>query len=82
MKNRKLTVPIPYPFLNLITVVITSKKLNHFINKAIQRDGEKFVFPQIEKQDLKPLIKGLSRHKGLVLVDTKLKDGTEVTVKL
>lgn len=82
MKNRKFTVPVPYSILNLASVVVTSKRLNRLINQAIEKDNEKFVFPQIEKQDLKPLLKGLPMYKGLVLVETKLKDGTEVTVKL
>jgi hypothetical protein len=36
----------------------------------------------LKKDDLKPIIQALSENKGLVLVETKLQDGTEVFVKL
>ncbi|MFJ5715320.1 hypothetical protein [Neobacillus sp. NPDC093127] len=82
VKDKKFTVPVPYPVLNIVSTVITSKRFNRFVNQAIERDGRKFVVPQIERKDLKPLLKALVKHKGLTLVDTKLNDGTEVTVKL
>ncbi|WP_066061816.1 hypothetical protein [Neobacillus soli] len=82
VRDKRFTVPVPYPVLNIVSTVITSKKFNRFVNQAIERDGRKFVVPQIERKDLKPLLKALVKHKGLTLVDTKLNDGTEVTVKL
>ncbi|MEH7353000.1 hypothetical protein V7150_05405 [Neobacillus drentensis] len=82
LNEKKFSIPVPYSVLNLFSFIITSKRVNGFINKAIEKDGSKFIFPQIERKDLMPLLKGLSNHKGLVLVDTKLKDGTEVEVKL
>ncbi len=82
LKDKRFQIPVPYVFLNLISTIITSKSLNHFINKAIEKDGEKFTLPQIERRDLKPLLESLPMYNGLTLIETKLKDGTEVSVKL
>lgn len=80
--NRKFVVPVPYVFLNFISKFITSKKLVRFVNNAIEKDGQKFRIPQMNRKELKPLFKDLSKQKGLVIVETRLKDGTEVTVTL
>lgn len=82
VNNKRFSIPVPYAVLDIVSLLITSKRVNRLINKAIEKDGNKFSFPQIERKDLKPLLRGLSKSKGLVLVDTKLKDGTEVEVKL
>lgn len=82
VKDRKFSIPVPYAVLNLASLIITSKRVNRFINKAIEKDDSKFIFPEIDRKDLKPLLQGLSKYKGLVLVETRLKDGTEVEVKL
>jgi len=82
VNDKKFSILVPYSVLNIFSFIITSKRINGFINKAIEKDGSKFIFPQIERKDLKLLLQGLSNHKGLVLVDTILKDGTEVEVKL
>ncbi|MBS4216106.1 hypothetical protein [Neobacillus rhizophilus] len=82
VKGKSFTVPVPYVVLKLFGSVITSRRFIDFINKSIKKGGEKFVFPKIEKRDLKPLLDGLTKYKGLLLVDTKLKDGTEVTIRL
>ena len=82
VKDKRFTIPVPYAVLNLVSLIITSKRINRFINKAIKKDGKKFIFPEIERKDLKPLLQGLSKHSGVILVETKLKDGTEVEVKL
>lgn len=82
VKDKRIAIPVPYTVLNLVSLIITSKRMNRIINKAIEKDGNKFIFPKIERKDLKPLLKGLSNYKGLILVETKLKDGTEVLVKL
>ncbi|MDN4494457.1 hypothetical protein [Ureibacillus aquaedulcis] len=81
-KDKRLLIPIPYLFLNFATFIITSKWVNRSINKAITKDGSKFFLPEIERSNLKPLLKEISRHSGLILIDTKLKDGTGVKVKL
>ncbi|MDF2859053.1 MAG: hypothetical protein K0Q87_4904 [Neobacillus sp.] len=82
VKNKRFSIPVPYAVLNLASLVITSKRLNRIINKAMEKDGSKFSFPKIDRKDLKPLLQGLSVHRGVILVETKLKDGTEVEVVL
>ncbi|GHI00946.1 hypothetical protein [Neobacillus kokaensis] len=82
VNDRKFSIPVPYAVLNLASLIITSKRVNRFINKAIEKDDSKFIFPDIDRKDLKPFLHELSRYKGLVLVETRLKDGTEVEVKL
>lgn len=82
VKDKQFSIPVPYAFLHLGSLVITSKRMNRLINKAIEKDGSKFIFPEIDRQDLKPLLQGFSKYSGVILVETKLKDGTEVQVKL
>jgi hypothetical protein len=82
VKDKRFSIPVPYAVINLASLVITSKRINRLINKAIEKDGSKFSFPEIDRKDLKPLLQGLSMHRGVILVETKLKDGTEVEVKL
>jgi hypothetical protein len=82
VKDKRFSIPVPYGVLNLVSLIITSKKINRLINKAIEKDGSKFIFPEIERKDLKPLLQGLRKHSGVILVETKLKDGTEVELKL
>ena len=82
VKDKRFSIPVPYAVLNLVSLIITSKRINRLINKAIKKDGSKFTIPEIERRDLKPLLQGMSKHSGVILVETKLKDGTEVEVKL
>ncbi|MFF3023724.1 hypothetical protein ACFVRR_13880 [Gottfriedia sp. NPDC057948] len=82
IEGKRFSIPVPYAVLNLASLIITSNLLNRLINKAIKKNGSKFNFPEIDRKDLKPLLEGLSKNNGLILVDTKLKDGTEVVVRL
>lgn len=82
VEGKRFSIPIPYAVVNLASMIITSKQINRLINKAIKKSDSKFIFPEIEKKDLKPLLQELSKNSGLILVDMKLKDGTEVVVKL
>jgi hypothetical protein len=82
IKERKFSVPVPYSFLSIIGAILTSKSMLRMANKAIEKDGKTFKLPQLEKKDIKPIVQALSDHKGLILVETKLADGTEVLVKL
>ncbi|MEE6450829.1 hypothetical protein RAH41_09670 [Gottfriedia acidiceleris] len=82
IEGKRFSIPVPYVVLNLASVIITSKLLNRLINKAMNKNGSQFKFPEIDRKDLKPLLQGLSKNSGLILVETKLKDGTEVVVKL
>ncbi|MEN8702251.1 hypothetical protein [Bacillus infantis] len=81
-KDKKFSIPVPYVLLNVAGLIVTSKRMNRFINKAIEKDGSKFVFPEIDRKDLKQLLEVISDYRGVTLVDTKLKDGTEVVVRL
>lgn len=58
------------------------------LHKWSNQDHEHNNFPMIpfqailNKQLMKEIINDLSHYKGLVLVDIKMQDGTEVTVRL
>ncbi|GAA0344945.1 hypothetical protein GCM10008967_39230 [Bacillus carboniphilus] len=82
VKDKRFLIPVPYAVLSLASLIITSKRMIRLINKAIEKDGGKFIFPEIERKDLKPLLQGFSKNRGVILVETKMKDGTEVVVKL
>jgi lauroyl/myristoyl acyltransferase len=82
LKNKKFIIPVPYGILTLIGSLLTSKLMMRMANKAIDKNRHSFKLPQLKKDDLKPIIQALSENKGLVLVETKLQDGTEVFVKL
>ncbi|PGS48829.1 hypothetical protein [Bacillus sp. AFS041924] len=82
VEGKRFSIPVPYTVLNLASLIVTSKRINRIINKAIEKNGSKFIMPAIERKDLKPFLQEISKHKGVILVDTKLKDGTEVVVKI
>lgn len=80
---KRFFIPVPYAFLDLFIGLLTSKRILELVNRAIEKKAEKkFQIPYINKNDLKPLIKELSKQKGLMLVETSLKDGTEVSIRL
>jgi hypothetical protein len=81
-KNRNYIIPVPYILLNICGGILTSKLVIKMANRAIEKDGNAFKLPQLDRNDLKPLLQALSVHRGLVLVETKFMDGTEVMVKL
>ncbi|WP_430786930.1 hypothetical protein VBD025_15115 [Virgibacillus flavescens] len=82
LNGKRFMLPIPYTVLNGASLVITSKRLTRLLNKAIAKNGSQFVFPEIERKDLKRLLKEFSKHRGVTLVDMRASDGTEVEVKL
>jgi plasmid replication initiation protein len=85
-KDVRFTIPVPYAILTICNSILSSKFLHQQANKWTKEHFERkkldFTIPQIDKETLKPIIKELKNHKGLVLVDVKAKDGTEVKVKL
>lgn len=85
-KGIRFVLPVPYVFLNIAISIATSKFLQKQINKWTKEEFEKkkvdFTFPLIDKETLKPIVKELKNHKGIVLVDVKAKDGTEVKIRL
>ena len=85
-KDVRFTIPIPYAILNIVISILSSKVLQQNVNKWTKEHFERkkldFTFPLIDKNALKPIIEELKNYKGIVLVDVKAKDGTEVKVKL
>jgi len=85
-KDVRFTVPVPYTVLTIVLSIITSKWIQQQANKwtkaYFDRKNIDFTFPLIDKEMLKPIIKELQNYKGLVLVDVKAQDGTEVKIRL
>lgn len=85
-KDARFSIPVPYVILNMAVSIISSEFLQKSINKWTKEYFEKkkmnFTFPIIDKQLLKPIVKELKNYKGIVLVDIKANDGTEVKIKL
>lgn len=80
---KRFIIPIPYTFLHLFIRILTSKRLLALVNHAIEKKAKKrFQIPYINSDDLKPLLRELSEQRGLLLVETSLKDGTEVSIRL
>jgi len=85
-KEVRFSIPIPYALLNVAISVAFSKFIQKNADKwtkeHFKRKGLNFTFPLIDKRLLKPIVKELKKHKGMVLVDVKAADGTEVRVRL
>lgn len=85
-KDVRFTLPVPYAFLNIAISILSSKFVQQCANKWTKKHFERkkvdFAFPLIDKKTLKPIVKELKNYKGIVLVDVKAKDGTEVKVRL
>ncbi|MCM3453860.1 hypothetical protein M3685_07885 [Heyndrickxia oleronia] len=85
-KDVRFTIPIPYSILNIVISILSSKifqqNLNRWTKEHFERKKLDFTLPLIEKNTLKPIVKELKKYKGIVLVDVKAKDGTEVKVRL
>lgn len=85
-KNIRLSIPVPYVILNIAISILSSKLLQQSLNKWTKEHFERkkidFTFPQIDIETLKPIVKELKNYKGIVLVDVKANDGTEVKVRL
>jgi hypothetical protein len=85
-KDVRLTIPIPYGILNIAISIFCSKLLHKNVNNWTKEHFERkkldFTFPLIDKEELKPIVKELKNQKGIVIVDVKAKNGTEVQVRL
>ncbi|WP_336634583.1 hypothetical protein [Lysinibacillus fusiformis] len=85
-KDVRFTLPVPYAMLDLAIVILSSKLLQKNVNKWTKEYFERkkfdFTFPQIDKKTLKPIVRELKNYKGIVLVDVKAQDGTEVKIRL
>ncbi|WP_053366546.1 hypothetical protein [Bacillus sp. FJAT-27245] len=80
----RFTLPIPFAILNMGISILSSKFFHQHASKWTKKYFETkkldYSFPLIEEKMLKPIVKELKNHKGIVLVDVKAKDGTEVKV--
>ena len=85
-KDVSFSVPVPYMILNIGISILCSKILQQQVNKwsreYITKKKIPYVIPPLDKSALKPIINELKNYKGIVLVDIKAKDGTEVKIKL
>jgi len=85
-KDVRFSIPVPYALLNVAISVAFSKFIQKYVDKwtkeHLKRKELNFTFPIIDKSMLKSIVKELKKHKGMVLVDVKATDGTEVRVKL
>jgi len=85
-KGVYFTIPVPYVFINIAISILCSKLVQQMANKWTKEHFERkkidFTIPLIEKETLKPILNELKTNKGIVLVDVKAQDGTEVKVKL
>ena len=83
VKARRFIIPVPYAFLHLFIRILTSKRILMLVNRVIEKKVKKnFQIPYINRYELKPLLRELSERRGLLLVETSLKDGTEVSIRL
>lgn len=85
-KNVSFSVPVPYIILNLGISILCSKMLQQHVNEWSREYIEKkkipFIIPPLDKSALKCIVDELKNHKGLILVNIKAKDGTEVKIRL
>lgn len=85
-KKVKFSVPVPFMILNIGIAILCSKmlqrKVNEWSREYIEKKKILYVIPPLDKSILKPIIDELKNNKGIVLVDIKVKDGTEVKIKL
>ncbi|WEG10979.1 hypothetical protein PU629_12410 [Pullulanibacillus sp. KACC 23026] len=82
-KGRAFSIPVPYALVNLSIGILTSRGLRAIANRAIEKHGKTtFQIPNINKKDFTPILSELSKQKGLVLVETSMKNGTKVSIKL
>ncbi|MDF1508232.1 hypothetical protein PZE06_08540 [Robertmurraya sp. DFI.2.37] len=85
-KDIRFSIPIPYAILDIGISVLSSKLVQQQLSKRTKTHSEEkkwdYSLPSIEKEMLKPIIRELKNYKGLVLVDIKDKEGTEVHIRL
>ena len=86
--NVKLSIPVPYSILKAGSFILGSKRVHQQLHKWANQDLEQKNIPilpfsaLLNKKLLNEVIDELSNCKGIVLVDAKLQDGTEVIVRL
>ena len=88
-QNLKLNIPIPYAILqagcSLLSSELVLPQLTKWTTQYSDNKSTASFMPlnsKLSKQMIKQTIRELRHHKGLVIVDVKMKDGTEVFVRL
>ncbi|MFS0784266.1 hypothetical protein [Bacillus sp. 1P06AnD] len=85
-KDVRFKIAVPYAMLHIAISILSStflqQKLNNWTKEFFERKKLDFTFPLIDKKTLKPIVMELKKYKGIVLVDVKAKDGTEVKIRL
>ena len=89
-KSNKIAffLPVPYTILKTASSILASKKFHNRMHKWANQDLEHKPIPSalfdtlLNKQLMNEVVRELGNHKGTVLVDAKLHDGTEILVKL
>lgn len=85
-KGRRITIPVPYSILNLGISIISSKKVRSIINEKLQENKKEneivIEFPELDKRELKQLLKVCREYEGFEIVHVKEKSGTEVSITL
>lgn len=84
-KNHSFTIPVPLAVLHASGSILSSEWIWRKVTRQINQHTKHNLnldHPKFLKTHLKQMIKELRYHKGLVLVDIKLKDGTSVMIRL
>ncbi len=84
-KNYSFTIPVPLAVLHASSSILSSETVWRKVSKQINQHTKYTInseHPKFIKPYLKQIIKELKYHRGLVLVDIKLKDGTSVLIRL
>jgi hypothetical protein len=82
------SLPVPYTVLKAASTILASEKFKNQMHKWASQDSEHKHVPAaifdtiLNKQLMNEMIRELGKHKGTVLIDARLHDGTEVMVKL
>lgn len=86
--NYRFFIPVPYSIFSVGCSIVTSNFFWNKINKAIvqQSTNNKSSYLPANnraiRQMLKETIREVKSHRGLVLVEVNLQDGTKVKVTL
>ncbi|GGA48236.1 hypothetical protein [Psychrobacillus lasiicapitis] len=82
----RFSIPVPYLFINLGILLLSSeflhKQMNKWIKESMKEKEMTFTIPQLDKKELGKIVKELKSHRGLEIVDVQAKDGTEVFIRL
>ncbi|MFJ7971834.1 hypothetical protein [Psychrobacillus sp. NPDC096389] len=85
-KGVRFSLPVPYLFINLGILILSSeflhKQMNKWIKESMKEKEMTFTIPQLDKKELGKIVKELKSHRGLEIVDVQAKDGTEVFIRL